>query len=168
MTSRPYGPFDGSYEILPVGAAAEATKLPAAPSFQSLRGKAGEVLYIKLTGSTVGTVWGVDAYTDDSSPAAAAVHAGALRDGEMGIVKVTIVAPQQHYEASTRNGVTSQVWGAWDGCFRVERAPAGFVPTKLYSLPVDVLEAVGDQLYGGAGVSRSRALRTVEIREPRR
>ncbi len=168
MTSRPYGPFDGSFQILPPDAQADVTTLPAAPSLQSLRGKVGEVLYIKLTGSTAGMVWGVDTYTDDSSLPAAAVHAGALRDGELAIVKVTIAAPPQQYEASKRNGVTSQAWDTWDGCFRVERLPAGFVPKQLYSEPVNQSEVLGYQIYGGTDLSRRRAPRTSVITEPRR
>ena len=39
-------------------------------------------LVCEVTGSSQGTVWGTDLYTDDSSIPAAAVHAGVLKDGE--------------------------------------------------------------------------------------
>lgn len=82
----------------------------------------GSVLYVDLVGSTSGYVWGTDVYTADSSLAAAAVHAGALRDGESGRIKVTFVEGRDRYSSSVRNGVMSQAWDAYPGSFRVERS----------------------------------------------
>lgn len=105
---------------------------------QELRGHDGvillfEVTYVQLVGSTQGNIWGTDVYTDDSSLAAAAVHAGALRDGEPGIVMITIAAPQEAYTGSDRNGVVTRSYGGWGGSFRIERAPKGITPPTLYS-----------------------------------
>ncbi|MFI5378978.1 MAG: LCCL domain-containing protein [Tepidisphaerales bacterium] len=132
VTSRAYGGFLGSYRVSKAVVAAAAAELDPAPALGSLRGEIGRVLFISLTGSTTESVWGTDVYTDDSSPAAAAVHAGVLKDGERGIVKITIAARQETYTGSTRNGVDTRNWGDWGGSFRVERVPEGFTPPKVY------------------------------------
>jgi hypothetical protein len=66
-------------------------------------------------------VRGTDLYTDDSSIAAAAVHAGVLRPGEKGYVRVTIVPGQAGYAGSERNGLRSADAAEWGGSFSVER-----------------------------------------------
>jgi beta-lactamase regulating signal transducer with metallopeptidase domain len=151
VTTRSYGPWEGSFRLVepePVEASAasrydsasDSTPRRSAwrPLKQSLpRGSVGESFQIALTGSTEGTVWGTDIYTDDSSLASAAVHAGVLRDGEHGVVLVTIVEGQPEYKGSTRNGVMSQEWGEWGGSFRIDpvekvlepaRIPGGLLP----------------------------------------
>ena len=64
-------------------------------------GQPGKVSYFEMTGGNAGTVWGTDVYTDDSSLASAAVHAGVLTLGQKGVVKVTLLAGQQAYQGST-------------------------------------------------------------------
>jgi beta-lactamase regulating signal transducer with metallopeptidase domain len=125
VTSLSYGPFAGSYKVeAPGSSTTVAEPAPATiHSLAELRGRYGESFLIEVTGSTQGTVWGTDVYTDDSSLAAAAVHAGILRDGERGTVKVTILPGRGWYAPSARNGVVSQPWQTWQGSFRVERAP---------------------------------------------
>jgi hypothetical protein len=77
----------------------------------------------EVTGTAEGIVWGTDVYTGDSTLAAAAVHAGALRDGEHGVVRVTFVETLNvHFTGSHRNGVWSEDYGAWPVGFRVARA----------------------------------------------
>jgi beta-lactamase regulating signal transducer with metallopeptidase domain len=126
ITSQPYGPFPGAYRMEPAqpDVADPGTRdVPASiSSLQELRGKNGQSFLIEVTGSTRGQVWGSGIYTDDSSLPAAAVHAGVLRDGQRGTVKVTILPGRQSYEGESRNGVISQPWASWDGSFRVERA----------------------------------------------
>jgi hypothetical protein len=53
---------------------------------------------------------------------AAAVHAGVLKAGEKGTVKVTILPGQTGYQGTTRNGITSSPYGQWGSSYRVERA----------------------------------------------
>jgi hypothetical protein len=72
-------------------------------------------------GMVGGGLWGTDTYTADSSLAMAAVHAGVLKNGQTGTVKVKIVNPPASFEASTRNGVTSGAYGAYPGAFKVVR-----------------------------------------------
>jgi hypothetical protein len=70
--------------------------------------KNGEFFYMEVTGTTQGEVYGTDTYAFASSIETAAVHAGVLRDGEKGWVKVTFRPGQRQYEGSERNGVTSR------------------------------------------------------------
>lgn len=91
---------------------------PAAPdNLTQYRDRVGETLTFTLTGSASGSVWGTDVYTDDSSLAAAAVHAGVLMPGQTGQVAVTILPGQQTYGGSPRNGIASSNYGAWSGSF---------------------------------------------------
>jgi hypothetical protein len=107
----------------------------------------GHVLYFDVTGTTSGFVWGSDIYTCDSSLAAATVHAGVLRAGERGRVKVTIMPGQQSYLGLSRNGVTSSAWQAYPRSFRVERAPSFKVtaPKGVLPAPSD-LRGYGDKI----------------------
>ncbi len=91
------------------------------------RNKVGGVYQFTVTGVARGAVWGTDVYTDDSSVAAAAVHAGVLAAGETKTVTVTILPGQASYPASTRNGVSSASWGSWAGSYSF--AGAGAVST---------------------------------------
>jgi hypothetical protein len=79
---------------------------------------------VDVVGTNTGSLWGTDVYTDDSSVALAAVHAGLLKVGERGLVQVTMLAGQNSYVGSTRNGVTSTSYGAWAGSFKLEAGPA--------------------------------------------
>ncbi|MEA3212007.1 MAG: hypothetical protein QOE70_5064 [Chthoniobacter sp.] len=77
------------------------------------------ILFFRVTGAPHGSLYGTDVYTSDSTLATAAVHAGVLRVGQTGIVKVTTIPSHQGYAGSTRNGITSSSWGSYPG-FRVE------------------------------------------------
>jgi hypothetical protein len=68
-----------------------------------------------------GHVWGTDIYSDDSSVAAAAVHAGLLRSGEKGLVRVILMPGQASYSGSERHGVKSESFGQWPGSFKLEK-----------------------------------------------
>lgn len=80
----------------------------------------GHTFYFRVRGEETGRVWGTDVYTGDSALAAAALHAGALKLGETGVVKVTVVAPLQQYRGSVRNGITSLGYGPYRTAYRVE------------------------------------------------
>ena len=96
---------------------------PAPNNMEAYRGRLGESFLFSVTGSVTGPLWGTDVYTTDSSPAKAAVHAGVLRDGEPGVVRVTIVDRLPTYRGTTRNGVTSSPWhDPWHGAYRIEAA----------------------------------------------
>jgi len=96
---------------------------PAPANLEAYRSRIGESFLFTVTGNIAGPLWGTDVYTTDSSPAKAAVHAGVLRAGEAGVVRVTIVERLPNYRGSTRNGVTSSPWhDPWHGAYRIEAA----------------------------------------------
>jgi LCCL domain len=106
------------------GAGAETTSADSeatADSLHQLGGNIGKTYRIKVTGNVNGSVWGSDIYTTDSSLETAAVHAGALKSGQTGVVRVTIVAPPPFFGSSTRNGVTTMPYTAYPSAFKVQK-----------------------------------------------
>ena len=126
--------------LLSAGSYAQSTEivLDDPGNLVSFRGQEGLTYYFSVTGSTQGSLWGTDVYTDDSSLATVAVHAGVLLEGQAGVVKVTILAGQSSYNGSTRNGVTSRNYGNWNGSYMVEsvsrKDPSSLAETGL-SMP---------------------------------
>lgn len=84
------------------------------------RGKAGQSFYFYVTGHAPGSVWGDGLYTDDSAPGAVAVHAGLLRVGQKGLLKITIRPGRDSYEGAERNGIISQPYAVWQGSYIAE------------------------------------------------
>ena len=126
VTSGSYGSFDGSFRLerapepwtvqLPGGE--DASRIVP---MGALRGRPGSSFIVQVVGSATGAVWGSGAYTDDSSIAVAAVHAGLLKPGELGFVRVTVEAGRDSYEGSERNGIKTNPYGKFDGTFRLGR-----------------------------------------------
>jgi hypothetical protein len=83
--------------------------------------KIGQSFHFRVTGAVTGSIWGTDVYTVDSPLATAAVHAGVLKVGQTGVVKVTILASPQVYTGATRHGVTSQPYGVFSAAYKVSR-----------------------------------------------
>jgi hypothetical protein len=81
----------------------------------------GKTFRFKVTGAVAGTIWGTGTYTTDSPLATVAVHAGVLKAGQTGIVKVTIVRPPDAFQGTTSNGVTSNDYGQYPGAYQVSR-----------------------------------------------
>lgn len=81
--------------------------------------QAGKPLAFRVTGTAGAGVYGTDVYTTDSPLAVAAVHAGVLRVGQTGTVRVTVVAHHPAFKGTLRNGVTSATYGPYPG-YRVE------------------------------------------------
>ena len=89
---------------------------------QDLCDTPGTTYYFRVTGDTSGGgVWGTDVYTGDSTLAAAAVHAGALKPGETAVVRVRVVPPLAQYQGSIRNGVSSHDFGRFGTAYSVSR-----------------------------------------------
>ncbi len=80
----------------------------------------GTTYYFRVVGATQGMVWGTGTYTGDSMLAAAAVHAGAVKDGAAGIIKVTVMPPLAQYHGSVRHGVTTHDFGRFGTAYKVE------------------------------------------------
>ena len=80
-----------------------------------------DILFIfKVTGQTEEAIWGGrnNVYTTDSHIGTAAVHAGVLKAGQTGIVKIKILPGQSAYPEITRNGITSHEFGEWEGSYQ--------------------------------------------------
>lgn len=85
-------------------------------------GDIGRVLLIEVVGRVEGSVWGSEVYTADSRLGTAAVHSGAIREGERGLVRVTLVdGDGRDYQGSIRHGVQSYDYAAYPLAYRVER-----------------------------------------------
>jgi serine/threonine protein kinase len=128
-------PHEGSYRIEAVPGLSPEIDLPALagsamdPSshlsyyLMGFRRHQGESFHLDVTGLEPGPfppLWGTDVYSDDSLLEVAVVHAGILRPGQRGVVKVTILPGRDSYQGSTRNGITSADYGPWGGSFKVE------------------------------------------------
>jgi hypothetical protein len=121
-TLRISGPNDGPLTAEAVAAAAASgAPLIAPANLSGVQATTGQTLVFRVTGSTEGTVWGSDVYTDDSSIGAAAVHAGLLRPGETGTLMLTVQNGYPAYSASSRNGIESENYGEWQRSFTMLR-----------------------------------------------
>lgn len=117
--------FENSTSFLPDTTGGGTVTLATAPTnLVGYRNKVGGVYQFTVTGVARGAVWGTDVYTDDSTIATAAVHAGVLAAGETKTVTVTILTGRPSYPASTRNGVSSAAWGSWAGSYSFAGAGA--------------------------------------------
>ncbi len=138
--------------LLSAGSYAQSTEivLDDPGNLVDFRGQDGQTYYFSVTGSTQGSLWGTDVYTDDSSLATAAVHAGVLLEGQAGVVKVTIIVGLSSYDGTTRNGVTSMDYGAWYGSYKVE----GVTKTDQTSITVSAFPDPGNlTAYRGQDIS---------------
>ena len=81
------------------------------------RGKVGELYCYKVIGSNEGTVWGNGIYTDDSNIAKAAVLEGKCKIGEYAIVSIKIIEAKSNYDSCSKNGISTNSWGHWDGSY---------------------------------------------------
>jgi hypothetical protein len=120
VTSSGYGSFGGSFVFVTnsAGGAAKTTQGDWRTSAGSLRGMNGQrFTYFFPANGTLGSVWGTDLYTDDSSIATAAVHAGFITADKGGTVTIEIRAGADSYKGSTRNGVKSSDYGSFGGSF---------------------------------------------------
>lgn len=90
--------------------------LPEAPdNMLALQSEVGSVHTFRVQGSTSGSVWGTKTYTSDSRLSVAAVHAGAVKNGETGVVRVKVVTAPESFEGTEKNGVTSFSYGRYGG-----------------------------------------------------
>jgi hypothetical protein len=92
---------------------------PDPGSLMAYQNQIGKMFAFTVTGSVNGAVWGSGVYTADSTLATAAVHAGVLKDGKTGTVKVRIVAPPESFGGSTAHGVTTRPFGQFPGAYQI-------------------------------------------------
>lgn len=123
INSSDYGTFDRSFVVVgddgqPIEPEAiEGRVLPWSETGASLEGAAGDRFEVTCPpNGRLGSVWGSDVYTDDSSVCTAAVHAGVITTAG-GPVTVEIRKGQSSYEGVERNGVQSSSYGEWERSF---------------------------------------------------
>ena len=102
------------------GGALERDALPNPGNLSAYGQKVGETFLFSVTGRIGGSVYGTGTYTTDSDLATVAVHAGILKDGEKGVVQVTIVESPNQFAGTTANGVTSTTWQAYPSAYTVK------------------------------------------------
>ena len=126
ITSSAWSQYPGSYKLEPIpggsrAVASSSTARPDPGSMWSYEKHVGQSFEFQVTGSTSGgSIWGTGIYTGDSRLSVAAVHAGLLRDGESGVVKVTILAGDSRYLGSLRNGISSYDYGTYPFGYRID------------------------------------------------
>lgn len=93
--------------------------LPDPGQLSNFHGQMGQTLRFRVTGVADGALWGTGIYTTDSQLSAAAVHSGALKAGQTGIVSVKIVQGLPQYAGTVSNGVNSFGYGAYPVAFEI-------------------------------------------------
>jgi LCCL domain len=69
------------------------------------------------SGGSVGTIWGTDLYTTDSSICTAAAHAGLINVRDGGQVTIRIRPGADFYNPSKRNNISSSSYGSYRASF---------------------------------------------------
>ncbi len=107
--------------LLAAASAAAQTAITWDTGATDWRGQNGRALTFVCPagGPAAPRLWGSDLYTDDSSICGAAAHAGVITRSDGGTVTIEIRPGAPAYSASTRHGVASGDWGAYDGSFAV-------------------------------------------------
>lgn len=105
--------------------------LPDPGTLSNFVNRIGESFYFEVTGSSANSAWGTEVYTYDSNLATAAVHSGILRNGQRGIVKVTMLKSTDAHRGTTQNGVTTSNWGPYSASFTVERPKPDDAPPLM-------------------------------------
>ncbi len=91
----------------------------APPNMIDLCDQIGASYYFRVRGLDSGPLWGTDVYTGDSLLGVAVVHAGLVKMNDSAIVRVTVVAPPQQFQGSTRHGITSHDFGRYGTAYRL-------------------------------------------------
>jgi formylglycine-generating enzyme required for sulfatase activity/serine/threonine protein kinase len=116
-------------------ATADRDTRPDPGTLSSLQDNVGTTYSFHVLGSgTRGHVWGSNPYTADSQLAKAAVHAGALKPGQSGVVRVTVLPGQPSFASSTRNGVRSGRWSAYGYSYRIEETRQDLTSDEWYQV----------------------------------
>ena len=101
---------------------------PDPGNLTSFRDQAGRTYTFDVTGSDQGPVWGSGIYTDDSSLATAAVHAGLLRVGQRGQVTVMLLPGRDSYAGSDPQRRHQRALRALGGQLPLSAPPAAPAP----------------------------------------
>jgi len=101
-----------------------------------------------------GSVWGIGPYTSDSHRCQAARHAGAITI-EGGYFVCEEAPPQNSYQSSTKNGITTNEYGIWNQAYNVR---------KLNEMEMEQMGIV-NQLNPNNGDERVKCFRCNQIME---
>lgn len=142
VTSNKFGSWTGSYQIkgkVPVDPTGTVLLAPNDGKLTTYRGRTGEFIF-QVTGKSNGRIWGGDEniYTDDSDISTAAVHAGALNDGQTGNVTVKFIGGMNSYPAITRNGISSISYGSYQGSYQILNGSKVTVSNKEQQAPANM------------------------------
>ena len=86
--------------------------------------RVGQTVGVRVTGVATGAVWGSGPFTSDSTLGMAAVHAGVLKVGETGVVRIHFVPSPPAYTGTTENGVTTMTYGPFtSGSYEIVKQP---------------------------------------------
>ena len=88
---------------------------PDPGNLKAVEGQVGKTFLYKVTGAGGGTMYGSNPYTTDSRLSSAVVHYGLLKQGETGIVKVTIMGNLPSFVGGTNNGLSSSSYSGYPG-----------------------------------------------------
>ena len=101
----------------------EKVEIDAAPdpgNLKAFESQQGKVFAFTVTGIAAGgSVWGTDVYTTDSKLSMAAVHAGVIKVGETGVVRLKIIPSPDSYAGSSRNGITTSGYGRYSAAYQI-------------------------------------------------
>ncbi len=117
ITSESSEESESSYQL----SAPEPGDIANAPTTMSdYIGKYDIEFIFRVTANKEGPVWGGkdNVYTSDSYIATAAIHAGILKDGQTGIVKLKMIPGKNSYPEITRNGIQSNSFEEWEGSYQ--------------------------------------------------
>ncbi|MEM8885885.1 MAG: LCCL domain-containing protein [Planctomycetota bacterium] len=83
--------------------------------------KPGDVAILLARGDTRGAVYGSGPYTANSNAIAAAVHAGLLKKGELGLIRIKYSEGLDEYAPSNQNGVQTRATAKYRLSFELEK-----------------------------------------------
>ena len=121
VSSRGYGSYGGSFTFIQGGQPIAMKQIQmidwSATASNISKRLDQDFEYVCPEGGTVARIYGTDIYTSGSSICSAAVHAGLINAREGGNVRIQILGPQEFFNGTERNGVSSRKYGAYDSSF---------------------------------------------------
>ncbi|MGC4028500.1 MAG: LCCL domain-containing protein [Steroidobacteraceae bacterium] len=130
--------------------------LPGRQNASGVRERVGETITFVCppTETNGDNVYGTDTYMDSSPVCPAAIHAGLLKAGQNGVVRILIGRGAQSFEGSRRNGVATLKYGSWgySYTFVKEGKPGSIAWTTAWSgIPMDFTSALTLRCPAGGG-----------------
>jgi hypothetical protein len=126
VKSMSYGPFSGSFSFPQAGLDLAGTPPPPPQDVTwntnaiGYRGQIGQLTPFDCPpAGRIGSVWGNNPYTDDSSVCSAGVHAGVISMAEGGRVEIVTGPGKKAFDGCPRNRVRSRSWGVYGGSYTV-------------------------------------------------